>query len=137
MTRRSFRILDVPDVTEWEAHKGLPRALQPVVYETMPCTDCTGHCCGLNVIVSGVEILPIVFTLRARIETLVTASRHDPNDKVRRPLPFNLDDEELGRGEFQPQLRRGANGLCAMAFTPGGNDQRRKCWPYGRQQIND
>jgi Fe-S-cluster containining protein len=128
MTRRSFRILDVPDVSEWEAHKHLPRALQPIVYETMPCTDCTGHCCALNVIVSGVEILPIVFTLRARIETLVTASRHDANDKVRRPLPFRLDDAELGSGEFQLQLRRGANGLCSMAFTPGGNVGRCGVW---------
>mgnify|MGYP000944369711 CR=1 FL=1 len=126
--RKTFHILDVPDVSEWEEIKRLPRAMQPMAHEVMPCTDCGGHCCGLQVIVSGVEMLPIVFALRARLETLVEPALHDPADTVRRPRPFVLDDAAHGQGEFQLRLRRGANGLCSMAFAPGGKVGRCGVW---------
>lgn len=131
MANARLRILNVPDASEWEAVKHLPRFIQRQDFSTNPCATCPGHCCSPEGNITTVETMRMALGLGMPPSQVVQARRvadltHDTSASEPLPIPLAGGDvlffmHLLGRGKRCSFLHTVAGrGVCSIyGLRPG------------------
>ncbi|MEW5851187.1 MAG: YkgJ family cysteine cluster protein [Myxococcota bacterium] len=119
-----LRVLNMPDVSEWDKVRHLPRFMQPVEFSLAPCTHCRAPCCWVDVELTTVEAARIALNLALPFDDVVT--RHvlrEGEERLSKNLPIPLVD-----GPTVLRLKRRANSECNFLNYVG---ERGRCAIHG------